>query len=94
MKVLFVYSGNAHRSPLAEALLRKLRPDLKVDSAGIHTSIPISEAAKKYLSRENARQHLKKVPEGLDSKQVNEYDLIIAVEPRHKDAVLDWVPRM
>jgi hypothetical protein len=27
MRVLFVCSGNAHRSPLAEALLRKMRRD-------------------------------------------------------------------
>ena len=92
MKVLFVCSGNAHRSPLAEALLKKLRPDLQVDSAGIHVSIPISEQAKKYLARENAEQHLKNVPESLESKQLNDYDLIIAMEPRHKDAVLSRCP--
>lgn len=92
MRVLFVCSGNAHRSPLAEALLKKLRPDLEVDSAGIHLSIPISEEAKKYLLRENAQQYLKKVPEDLDSKQVNEYDLIVAMEQRHKDAVLNKCP--
>ena len=92
MKVLFVCSGNAHRSPLAEALLKKLRPDLQVDSAGIHVSIPISEQAKIYLARENAEQHLKNVPESLESKQLNDYDLIIAMEPRHKDAVLSRCP--
>ena len=34
MKILFVCSGNACRSPLADALLKKLRPDVEVDSAG------------------------------------------------------------
>jgi predicted protein tyrosine phosphatase len=29
MRILFVCSGNAYRNPLAEALLRKLRPDLQ-----------------------------------------------------------------
>jgi len=33
MRVLFVCSGNAHRSPLAEALLRKMRPDRSIDRA-------------------------------------------------------------
>ncbi len=92
MKVLFVCSGNAYRSPVAEALLKNLRPDLKVDSAGTNPAIPISEEAKKYLARENAEKHLKKAPEGLDSKQLGEYDLIIAMESRHKNAVLSKCP--
>lgn len=92
MKILFVCSGNAHRSPLAEALLKKLRPDLEVDSAGIHTSIPISEEARKYLVRENAEEYLKKAPEDLDSKRLNEYDLFIGMEQRHKDVILHKCP--
>ena len=92
MKVLFVCSGNAHRSPLAEALLKKLRPDLEVDSAGIHTVIPIAEEARKFLAKDNAEKYLKQVPEDLDSKQLYNYDLIVAMEQRHKDAVLDRCP--
>jgi len=93
MRVLFVCSGNAHRSPLAEALLRKLRPDLEVDSAGINPTIPISEEAREYLARENAEQYLKNVPESLENKQLYEYDLIVVMEPRHKDFVLSNCPR-
>jgi len=93
MKVLFVCSGNAYRSPLAEALLKKLKPEIDVDSAGIHSPlIPISGAAREYLAKENALQYLKKLPEGLDSKQLEEYDLIVAMEPRHKVAVLTKCP--
>lgn len=93
MKVLFVCSGNAYRSPLAEALLKKYKPDIDVDSAGIHSPlIPISGAVRDYLAKENALQYLKKLPEGLDSKQLNEYDLIIAMKLEHKDAVLDRCP--
>jgi protein-tyrosine phosphatase len=92
MKVLFVCSGNAHRSPLAEALLKRLRPDLEVDSAGTHISIPISEEVREYLTKRNAEQYLKKVSEGLYAKQLDEYDLIVAMEQRHKDYVLSRCP--
>lgn len=92
MKVLFVCSGNAFRSPVAEALLKKFKPEIEVDSAGIHPVIPISEAAKKYLAKENAEQYLKRVPEGLDGKQLDECDLIVAMKVEHKDAVLSRCP--
>lgn len=92
MRVLFVCSGNAHRSPLAEALLRKLRPDLKVDSAGLRVAIPIAEEVKEYLAKENAAQYLKKASESLDSKHLRDYDLIVAMEQRHKDAIVFKCP--
>lgn len=92
MKVLFVCSGNAYRSPVAEALLKKFKPEIDVDSAGTHAAIPISEATKKYLARENAEKFLKNAPEGLDSKQLGEYNLIVAMEPIHKEAALSKCP--
>ena len=70
MKVLLVCSGNAFRSQVAEALLKKLRPDIQIDSAGINSVIPISEGAKKHLSKENADSYIKRFPESLNSKQL------------------------
>jgi len=93
MKVLFVCSGNAFRSPVAEVLLKKLRPDIQVDSAGINAVIPISEGAMKYLAKENADAYIKKFPESLDSKQLNQYDLIVTMESKHKNAVLSKCPQ-
>ncbi len=92
MKVLFVCSGNAYRSPVAEALLKKLKPEINVDSAGIHPVIPISEAAKKYLARENAQKYLKHAPEGLDEKELNDYDPIVAMKLEHRDIILSKCP--
>ncbi len=92
MKVLFVCSGNAYRSPVAEALLKKVKPEIEVDSAGIDPAIPISETAKRYLARENAQKHLKHAPEGLDEKELASYDLIVAMKPKHKEAILNKCP--
>lgn len=92
MKILFICSGNAYRSPVAEALLKKLRPEIQVDSAGIDAASLISEAARKYLARENAQGFLKKVPEGLGEKDLDRYDLIIAMKTEHKDIVLNKCP--
>ena len=88
MKILFVCSGNAYRSPLAEALLMKLRPDLQVDSAGTQVETRISEAARRYSAEQDAEQYLKKAPESLKAKRLNAYDLIVAMEQSHKNAIL------
>ena len=61
MKVLFVCSGNAHRSPLAEALLKKLRQDIEVDSAGIHTAISIAEKIKNTWLKRTVINTLRKL---------------------------------
>ena len=92
MEVLFVCLGNAFRSPVAGALLKKLRPEIEVGSAGINPGIPIPEVARKYLTRENAGQYLKKVPESLDEKSLENYYLIVAMEPRHKGVILSECP--
>ena len=73
-------------------MLRKFRPEIEADSAGTSPAIPISEAAKIYLKRENAQKHLKHAPEDLDEKELGSYDLIIAMKPRHKEAILRKCP--
>jgi protein-tyrosine-phosphatase len=93
MKVLFVCTGNAHRSPLAEALLKKLRPELNVESAGVHIAIPIAKEVREYLAKENALEYLKKFPESLENKPLREFDIIVAMEQRHRDYILSRCPQ-
>lgn len=92
MRVLFVCSGNAYRSPVAEALLKRLKPEIIVESAGVDPAIPISEAAKSYLVEEKALKYLKQAPESLDKKRLEEYDLIVAMKQEHRSAILSRCP--
>jgi protein-tyrosine phosphatase len=88
MKVLFVCSGNAYRSPVAEALLKKHKPDIEVDSVGTFLAIPISKVAIKFLKKEEANEYLKKAPESLENKKLDGYDLIVVMKQEHKNLII------
>jgi len=93
MKVLFVCTGNSYRSPVAEALLKKIRGDFEVESAGTQPAAMIAPNAKKFLERENALENLKRTPEGIEQKNVGEYDLIIVMKENHKSKILKRYPQ-
>lgn len=80
LKVLFVCSGNSFRSPVAKATLQKLRPDYTVKSAGIEPAQWIALNALELLKKENAIDYVKKEPEELESKNMDEYDVIVAMK--------------
>ena len=94
MKILFVCTGNSYRSPVAEALLKKVRGDLEVESAGTHPAGMIASNAKRFLEKENALENLKGAPEGIDQKNLEEYDLIIAMKQNHRNEILRRYPQM
>jgi protein-tyrosine-phosphatase len=92
VKVLFVCTGNACRSPLADALLKKLRPDVNVDSAGTYPYHKVVDLTRRYAEQEGASEFLKTVPDGLQSKNLCSYDLIVAMETEHEKAILSQSP--
>ena len=73
---------------MAEALLKKNRPDIHVDSAGTYAYHKVIDEVKDFLTREDAEEYVKKLPDSLDSKQLNEYDIIVVMESKHKEAIL------
>ena len=87
-RVLFVCTGNAYRSPICEALLKKLKPDVEVDSAGTRIVGKITREAREFLTSEDAVQYLKKKPESIDNKRLEQYNIIIAMEKSHRDSVV------
>ena len=92
MKVLFVCWGNAYRSPVAEALLKKFRPEWKIDSAGINPANFISDLARQFLAEENAEKYLKDYPESLEEKKLSEYDVIVVMEEKLRRMVIERCP--
>jgi len=73
--------------------LKKLRSDLEVESAGVFPANFISNNARSFLEKEGALSYLKKFPQGLNEKDLDKFDLIIAMETEHKKAVLRVCPR-
>lgn len=92
LKVLFVCTGNACRSPLADALLKKYRSDIDVDSAGTYAYYKVVDLTRRYIEQEGATEFLKRIPDSLSSKNLSDYDLIIAMEKEHEDAIIRQLP--
>jgi protein-tyrosine-phosphatase len=92
LKVLFVCTGNACRSPLADALLKKYRPDIDVDSAGTYPYYKVVDLTRRYIDKEGATEFLEIIPDSLSSKNLSDYDLIVAMEKEHEDVIIMQLP--
>jgi protein-tyrosine-phosphatase len=88
VKILFVCSGNTCRSPFAEGVARRERPDLDVASAGANAfegqscpedAIAVAADLGVDLGAHRSRQ--------LDDAAVAGADLIVAMSPEHGRAV-------
>lgn len=95
MKILFVCTGNTCRSPMAEALMRKLLQDrgvgeIQVSSAGTgaYDGAPASEGS--YLvGLENGIDLSGHRARRLTGELVDDADMILAMAPQHRDRVID-----
>lgn len=92
-RILFVCTGNACRSPAAEALFKQAVPDLIIDSAGTHPHYEITEMTRTYLREHHADHLVKAFPESVDSKNLEAFDLIIAMEANHRNFLLHRCPQ-
>lgn len=92
-RILVVCVGNICRSPTGERLLRQLKPNLVIDSAGVGALVGKSadnmafDVAKEYsldLSEHKAQQ--------LTREMCTQYDLILVMEKKHIASVSNIAP--
>jgi len=87
-KILVVCIGNICRSPLAAAMLQNALPEKIVNSAGLHAleGNDIEPTARRTAENhgETLQQHS---ATQLTSELVNDHDLILVMEQRHRDEI-------
>jgi protein-tyrosine-phosphatase len=99
-KILFVCTGNTCRSVMAQGLLKNMLrkegiKDVKVNSAGIAAlpSFAIYGVLEKVLKEEGIEISNHK-PTRVTADVVKDADLILVMERRHKDAILEMAPEV
>lgn len=89
MRVLYICTGNSFRSPTAEALTRRYRPELEVESAGINPASKIAGNAQGMLKNEGAQRYVKPRPESVTERAISEADKIVVMGKEHKEYLLE-----
>lgn len=85
-----VCTGNICRSPLAEALLRREQPELRVASAGIGALVgqPADDKVAAIAEREGLDVSAHRAQQ-IDTEMVHEYELMLVMEARQRT----WITR-
>jgi protein-tyrosine-phosphatase len=86
--ILFVCTMNAVRSPMAAALLRNLRPDMKVQSSGLEPgeTDPLMVAVMGELGLDLADH----TPHPLSGLKPGHFSLIVTLSPEAHHRTLEW----
>jgi protein-tyrosine-phosphatase len=86
--VLFICTMNAVRSPMAAALLRHLRPDMKVQSSGLETGEPdfLMVAVMAELGLDLAGH----TPHPLSGLKPGHFALVVTLSPEAHHRALEW----
>jgi len=94
--ILFLCTGNACRSPMAEGILKRLMKsrDVVIRSAGTHAieGLPPSENSVAVM-KENGIDISRHKARSLTKKMLKESDLVLAMAPEHVDYIRTFFPR-
>jgi len=89
MKIYFICTGNSFRSPTAEGLTKKYKPEIDVKSAGINPAGKIASNAKELLKSENCEKFVKETPEKISKNYLEKSNQVIVMEKDHKEHLLE-----
>ncbi len=89
MEIYFICTGNSFRSPTAEALAKKYKPEINTKSAGIKPAGKIASNAIELLKKEDSEKFVKTKPEKISEKYLEKSDQVIVMEKEHKEHLLE-----
>ncbi|MBC3252011.1 protein tyrosine phosphatase [Serratia fonticola] len=91
--ILVVCVGNICRSPTGERLLKKLLPNIKIDSAGVGALVGHeADRTAQEVAASNGISLERHIAKQLTSDLCQKYDLILVMEKKHIEAVSNIAP--
>lgn len=72
---------------MAEALTRRLHPDMEVESAGIQAVEFVAEVTKDRLDEREALEFVKPSPDQISQRALDEADRVVCMMPKHSEYI-------